>query len=146
MKQQQIVLHEASTILSHRLLRYGRLFRYVVLRHSSDLSWLSNHPLSLGKLALFLVEATSKSKRATTPLLLAAYQSLTDTYLVVAAPSKDSTLTGNVVVRSHFGLAFRRAATAVRARFKHDGFDSSLIEVKAANLKAFLQTLQTIPL
>lgn len=85
MKQQQIVMNEATTVLSHRLLHYGRRFRYVVLRHTSDLAWLSNHPLSLAKLALFLAEATRGSRRGHTPLVLAAHQSASDTYLVVAA-------------------------------------------------------------
>jgi cell division control protein 45 len=143
MKQQQIILHEATTILSHRLLRYGRRFRYVVLRHSSDLAWLSNHPLSLTKLTLFLSEATRGSKRARTPLLLAAFQALTDTYLVVVWTSNAG---GEESSRNCFGIAFRRAAQTVRARVKHDGFDSAMIEVKSEDLKGFLQTLQTIPL
>jgi cell division control protein 45 len=144
MKQQQIILHEATTILSHRLLRYGRRFRYVVLRHSSDLAWLSNHPLSLTKLTLFLSEATRGSKRGHTPLLLAAFQALTDTYLVVVWTSSDSN--EDETGRNRFGLAFRRAAQIVRARVKHDGFDSAMIEVKSEDLKGFLQTLQTISL
>ena len=47
---------------------------------------------------------------------------------------------------SRFGMAFRRATQALRARVKHDGFESSLIEIKAADLKPFLQELQTIPI
>lgn len=150
MKQQQIILHEASTILSHRLLRYGRRFRYVVLRHSSDLAWLSNHPLSLTKLTLFLSDATRTSKRSQTPLLLAAYQALTDTFLVVVWTSGSrgggDGGGGEEYGRNRFGYAFRQAAEMVRARVKHDGFESALIEIRAGDLKGFLQTLQTIPL
>lgn len=146
MRQQQVILHEATTILGHRLLRYGRRFRYVILRHGPDLAWLSNHPLSLNKLTLFLVEATRNSKRGHTPLVLAAYQSPTDTYVVIAITTTGPSQVNNDSRRNRFGLAFRRAAQTVRARVKHDGFDSAMIEVKADDLKGFLQTLQTIPL
>lgn len=85
MKQQQIILHEASNVLFHRQLRYGRRFRYVVMKHSSDLAWLASHPLSLAKLALFLVEATRSMRNGHLPLVLAANQSSLGTYKVVAA-------------------------------------------------------------
>ena len=86
MKQQQVILHEATTILSHRMIRYGRRFRYIILRHSPDIGWLANHPVSLSKLALFLVEALRGSKRAHLPLLVAAHLSgnANDTFQVVA--------------------------------------------------------------
>lgn len=154
MKQQQIILLEASTILSHRLLRYGRRFRYVILRNGSDEAWLAGHAFSLAKLALFIADATRNTRRGRLPLVVAAYSTLGDTYFVVASGTSkelDGARDADVdsiegVTRNRFGLAFRRAAQVVRARVKHDGFDTSIIEVKAEDLKSFLQTLQTIPL
>lgn len=162
MKQQQIILHEATTILSHRSLRYGRRFRYVVLRHSTDLSWLASHPFSLSKLVLFLADATRGSKRGHTPLLLAAFQSLSNSYLVVASNTlREGQEAGEgeegeeegegrehrgELARNRFGVAFRLAMRKVRARVRHDGFDSAMIEVQAEDLKGFLQMLQSIPL
>lgn len=84
MRQQQTILNEASNILSHKLIRYGRRFRHVVLRNSTDLPWLTTHPQTLTKLALFLAEATMTAPNGRTPLLLAAYQPTHDTYLVVS--------------------------------------------------------------
>ena len=144
MKQQQVILSEATMILSHRLLRYGRRFRYVVLRKGSDRDWLAGHACSLTKLALFLFDATRASNQNQKPLLLAAYNPLHDAYMVVATGAtvgSDATMRNN-----RFGAIFRRAAQMVRARVKHDGFDTAMIEVKAGDLKTFLQTLQTIPL
>jgi len=46
---------------------------------------------------------------------------------------------------SHFGMIFRQAAQQIRARVKHDGFETSVIEVNADDLKQFLHVLQTIP-
>lgn len=144
MKQQQVILVEATTILSHRLLRYGRRFRYVILRSGSDEAWLAGHALSLTKLALFVADATRNTRRSSLPLVVAAYSALGDTYFVVASGAATGATEGTA--RNRFGTAFRRAAQAVRARVKHDGFDTSMIEVKAEDLKGFLQTLQTIPL
>lgn len=154
MKQQQIILVEASTILSHRLLRYGRRFRYVVLRNGSDEAWLAGHAFSLAKLALFIADATRNTRRGKLPLVVAAYSALDDTYFVVASGTAtgldnehgDAVGATGGVMRNRFGLAFRRAAQTMRARVKHDGFDTSMIEVRAEDLKGFLQTLQSLPL
>lgn len=161
MKQQQVILHEASNIISHRQVRTGRRFRYVVLKHSSDLSWLASHPISLSKLALFLVEALRNTKKARLPLVLAAYQPQSQLYQVVATNGvRRSGTTGDEEVeddedegvadqpyqfRNHFGSSFRQAAQQIRARVKHDGFESSVIEVNADDLKQFLHVLQTVP-
>lgn len=180
MKQQQVIIHEASTIISHRQVRTGRRFRYVVLRHSSDLAWLSSHPVSLSKLALLLVEALRNNKKARLPLVLAAFQPQSQLYQVVATngyrprpddedynlhedeedeqsgfhdqPFQFRKYTPPLVNRpcsppscSHFGVSFRQAAQQIRARVKHDGFETSVIEVSADDLKQFLHVLQTIP-
>lgn len=84
MKQQQVCLQEATKIITHRLVRTGRHFRYVILRHSPDLAWLSSHPMSLSKLALFLVEAMRLTKKSALPLVLAAFQHQSQLYQVVA--------------------------------------------------------------
>ncbi len=57
---------------------------------------------------------------------------------------RDCSLTGGVLPLpfSHFGLAFRRAAQSIRARVKHDAFESAMIEVKSDDIKAFLHALQ----
>lgn len=148
MRQQQVILAEATNILSHTLLRFGRRFRYAILRHTPDLAWLSGHPLSLAKLAHFLVDALANTRRASQPLLLAAAQSTRDTYLVVAVNGSRTT-SGDQFdhqIVNRFGLAFRRVAQRTRARVKLDGFDASVIEVRSDDLKPFLQALQTIPL
>lgn len=84
MKQQQVCIQEATKIITHRLVRTGRKFRYIVLKHSTDLAWLASHPLSLSKLALFIVEAMRDTKSAHLPLVLAAFQTQSQLYQVVA--------------------------------------------------------------
>jgi cell division control protein 45 len=154
MKQHQVCLQEAAKIITHRLVRTGRRFRYIILRHSPDLAWLSSHPLSLSKLALFIVDAQRETKKAALPLVLAAFQPASQLYQVVAtngsrlaSPGSDPEAVEEdpLGFRNHFGMCFRQAAALVRARVKHDGFQSSVIEVNADDLKAFIHTLQTIP-
>lgn len=153
MKQQHVILTESTTILAHRLLRYGRRFRYVVLRNGSEVAWLAGHPFSLAKLALFIKDATRTSRRGNTPLVVAAYYGVTGTFFVVATSTSANSITRDkerdregMIPRNKFGMAFRKAAQSVRARVQHDGFDTSVIEVKEEDLKPFLQTLQTIPI
>lgn len=191
MKQQQIILQEASNILGHRLVRAGRQFRYVVLKSSvigsgngihgnsingigmgycSTLAWFTAHPLSLSKLALFLIDALKSTKKGDQPLVIAVHQSLTNTFIVVATvngnlmrekgqnPSDSSSSTSNdssslpfiasknffSSPKNRFGLAFREVTTRIRARVRHDGFETSVIEIKQEDLKLFLHTLQTL--
>ena len=132
----------------------------MVLKHSSDLSWLASHPISLSKLALFLVEALRNTKKARLPLVLAAYQPQSQLYQVVATngvrrsgsaddeeieDDDDGVADQPYQFRNHFGSSFRQAAQQIRARVKHDGFESSVIEVNADDLKQFLHVLQTVP-
>lgn len=208
MRQQQIILQQASAILSHRLIKQGKRFRYVVLKKGGisggggggisgggggdggDLAQLSGNPSSLDKLALFLVDSCRQARNGHLPLVLAALQPPTpdaptfSKYLVVTSipnslqaedededgysndndngsiSDDDIPLNRNVrtargksdnrhrfvPIHNRFGIAFRDAAIKVNARVKHDGFESSLIEVRAEDLRSFLQILQTIPL
>jgi len=43
---------------------------------------------------------------------------------------------------SKFGLAFQEAAEGAGAGAKHDMFDTSVIEVREADLTSFVETLQ----
>lgn len=193
MRQQQIILQQASMILSHRLIKQGKRFRYVVLKKGgmggsgADLAQLSGNPFALDKLALFLVDSCRQTRNGHLPLVLAALQPPTpeeptfSKYLVVTSiPNSFQVGEGEeeeewndddddgiplnrnshssqgskeknshyrfVPIHNKFGIAFRDAALKVNARVKHDGFESSLIEVRAEDLRSFLQTLQTIPL
>jgi hypothetical protein len=57
MRMHHILFKEVSTILTHRLIRLGKSFRYVILRNGSDLNWLLS-PSTLRRLCQLLVEST----------------------------------------------------------------------------------------
>lgn len=53
-------------------------------------------------------------------------------------------IVSNLLVHfSKFGMAFRMAAQRIHARVRHDGFEMAGIEVKAEDLKAFINALQS---
>jgi len=47
-----------------------------------------------------------------------------------------------MLTNSKFGLAFQEAAESAGAGAKHDMFDTSVIEVREADLTSFVETLQ----
>lgn len=57
MKQHSVVYKEVCTILSHRLIKLNKSFRYAVIKNGADLSWLSS-PSVLSRLCRFLVAST----------------------------------------------------------------------------------------
>ena len=62
-----------------------------------------------------------------------------DSYLVLgsAGVSKSGKLLKNT-----FGVAFQAAASASRARVRHDSFESNVVEVDGDDITAFLDALQ----
>ena len=43
-----------------------------------------------------------------------------------------------------FGHAFREAANQIKARFKHDGFDSAVMEIDKDDVLRFIESLHEI--
>jgi hypothetical protein len=61
-----------------------------------------------------------------------------DSYLVVGVLGKDAMYVQN---RNEFGSIFRSAAEKVQASIKHDGFESSLIEIGIEKFEDFMDEL-----
>jgi hypothetical protein len=86
-----------------------------------------------------------------TPLVLAAYQSATDKYLVVvstgicgtgqASPNVDGLAGHDPTER--FWQVFERVKEHMKLHMTHDGFDASVAEVDSGRLKEFLHLLRT---
>jgi cell division control protein 45 len=58
---------------------------------------------------------------------------------VTGKPTTDDVGGGN-----HFAHSFRRAAEHVRARFKHDSFEASVLQVAEKDLGEFMEALSDI--
>ena len=106
---------------------------------------LFTQPLSLAKLARFITEARRETgsgrwvgKRAK-PLILCALNSNRGTYMCVGVTCPGRYLD---VERSAIGTAFKDAAKEIRQfRFRHDNFDSSVIEVHKDDVLTFIHAL-----
>ena len=55
---------------------------------------------------------------------------------VTGKPQSDDTGGGN-----HFAHSFRRAAEQIRARFRHDSFEASVLQVAERDLGEFMEAL-----
>lgn len=85
MKQHTIIYKEACTILSHRLIKLGKNFRYVVIKNGPDLGWMTSIT-TITRLSKFLVESTKNQRKGSgLPLVVAIYNTLNDTFLVTSA-------------------------------------------------------------
>ena len=123
-----------------------RHFRLSVVKEGADLP-VFRHAGALTKLALWLEEAIkeeelAKGKRKHYPLVLAALNEELDMYLVVGTSVTEHVqgqTTGDV--RNKFGLAFHSIARENRARVRIDSFETSVIEVRRADLAGFLENL-----
>ena len=100
------------------------------------------HPLALTKLALFIADALREG--------IASLRHAPSKPLLIAAPNLDATPPSYLIVavlgsarcwrsggRNGFGTAFSRAAGKTNAHMAHDGFDSAVCKVAAADLERF---------
>jgi cell division control protein 45 len=118
---------------------------------------------SLARLALFLQDALRGTKKIERPLVVVGPTSTTNGVAndddgsgttnaqssndasfalvvgVTGAPRADDADGGN-----HFSQSFRRAAETARARFKHDAFEASVVQVARQNLGEFMEALSDI--
>jgi len=76
---------------------------------------------------------SAKSK----PLVISVQNShLKKTLVIAVTGAQDSDSSRNV-----FGTQFRRAAEALQIKTKHDGFDSSMIEMKNEDFRRFMEEM-----
>jgi len=97
-------------------------------------------PLSLCKLALFVVDAFACTRKnyVAKPFILAALVDANNSYLVAGVPPRRA---HEQRPRNCFSKAFREAADSVGARYRHDGFEASVIEIQTDDIKKFQEHL-----
>ena len=154
------------SIIEKHAIRTLRSFRLVILTDGPDLALFSN-PSVLTRLAMWLIDAlrdsmievekrNAQNRRArkkakqdadalpssdlpyTMPFVVAAMDQAKSTYTVVGVSG--ATDFGDVR-RNQFGLAFQEAAEKSGATTQHDRFETSVVEVAAPHLKAFVDAL-----
>eukprot|EP00808_Paulinella_micropora_P021793 g56480.t1 len=140
---QKAIVRQASAIIQKKTVQSSGPFRYVVLEDSPDQKFFS-HTLSLSKLALFMVDAHQQKRRGaretSKPFVICASLQDKKTYLLVGVTGAGSR-SSQGAAKNSFGNAFHEATNKCKARVKHDGFETSVIEVQRDDLKNFLEIL-----
>jgi cell division control protein 45 len=89
---QRAIVRTGTTVIDDRLVKTLKSFRLLVLKESPDLIFYL-HPLTLTKLALFMVTTMRESGRSNLPFVIAALDVNSDTYLIAGL---DNERTGNL--------------------------------------------------
>ncbi len=136
---QQALVREGVDLLLKKIIVRNGPFRYGLL-HESSAEPVFCHWQSLTRLALFVLEALKKPNKASKPLVLCALNRERNSYLVLGVtPAAPSTR----AKRNDFGISFHQAARLTGTDVHFHSFDSSVIEVGAADISRFLELLHS---
>ncbi|GAA6063602.1 hypothetical protein JCM10212_006219 [Sporobolomyces blumeae] len=117
-------------------------YRLAVIHSGPDLD-VFQHPSTLHRLANWLVDevritAEQTGRHKNLPVVVAALNEKTDTYLVIGVMGADDL---GDVRRNKFGQAFEAAALLSKAKAQQKYFDASIVEVRKGDLQKFLNAL-----
>ncbi|KAK3808531.1 MAG: CDC45 family [Benniella sp.] len=142
MKIQQALVRQAIAIIEKQVIITLSTCRVATLKDGPNLSIFWN-PLTLGKLAQFLVHAIREygSRRAANrpiPLVIAVLKEETQTFVVTGVHG--SPLIGEVIPNK-FGTVFEKISYNEKIPVKQLGFDKSVIEIDRDDLEAFMRCI-----
>eukprot|EP01094_Clydonella_sp_ATCC50884_P030141 TRINITY_DN9716_c0_g1_i2.p1 TRINITY_DN9716_c0_g1~~TRINITY_DN9716_c0_g1_i2.p1 ORF type:complete len:345 (-),score=105.94 TRINITY_DN9716_c0_g1_i2:102-1136(-) len=126
---QKAIVRQGAWLLDNRTIVHTGPFRYAVLNDSADQHRFT-HPLTLLKLALFLLDTI---KRGPKPIVLCALNEERNSYLIV----------GGSRGKNDFGVSFNRAARSTGARIRQHTFDGSIVELQREDLTKFIEYLHS---
>ncbi|KAL7424938.1 DNA replication initiation factor cdc45 [Cryptotrichosporon argae] len=142
------IIRQGSSILDKAIIRPLRHFRFAAISEGPDVR-LFAHPATLGRLALWLVDAyrdrwAEKDARdgkppKSLPFVVACLNQDTDRFLVVGVTGAPEF---GDVRKNKFGLAFQEAADESGATYTLDMFDTSIVEVENDHLTRFVESIQ----
>jgi len=142
-EMQQTVVKQGSHMIAKRIVTTSGVFRYAYLKDTADTHLFLNTP-TLTKLAHFLVSHyTVKFPQKPRPFVLCALDSERDLYHVVAVDGTPGTSNNGEVTTNKFGTSFDKAAEKTGARVKHDGFETSMLEVEKDDIYKFMEYLHS---
>jgi len=142
-KFQIALVNNGTSLIDKKSIIPSRNFRYSVIRSDiSDEIKYFQHPLSLEKLALFVMDTyhTSKSLKSSTklkPFILAIANTLADKFIVVGVLGSAR----SYEERNQFSIRFRMAGDKVGAKLIMNNFDDSIVEIPKNEFDSFLEEL-----
>ena len=127
-----------STIVESFSKRPASKFRYAFLAPNAQ-SHIFLQPLALGKLAQYVVDTLAALPNVSRkPLIIFVPNEANGTYLLLGTMCA---VGNNDVQKNTFGTAFRHAAEATKSRVRHDGFETSWMEIQKEDAEKFLTHL-----
>jgi cell division control protein 45 len=140
MSLQKAIVNLAISIMEKGQIIATPNLRYAYIHAEASDERLFTQPLALGKLAMFMVDVHRENgawagKRARPLVLLAERE---ETYLVVAVTCAEKE---GLAPANNFSNYFLLAAGEGRMRMKHDGFDTSVAEIRKEDATMFMENL-----
>jgi cell division control protein 45 len=144
---QKVVFNTGMAVLEKRMLKTLKIYHLVVLKDGPDDGMFRN-PLILTRLGNWILESCAEASKTLLPLVLAAFDERTDTYLVIGLapryprgrkPLED--VDQNTTLLNTFSVAFQQVANTSGAKVRIDSFESSIIEIRKEDLAPFLEKL-----
>ncbi|CDW73747.1 cell division control protein 45 [Stylonychia lemnae] len=140
---QQAIISIGTQILQKKQVKVATHFRYVMMNNESikDIQ-VFQYPMAIRRLGLFIMETYReiKCKSKDKPLVITIRNTFLGTTLIVAILGLHSNQKG-IIGKNHFGQVFHLTVEATNIRAKHDSFDSSIIEIKNEDFRAFMESL-----
>lgn len=143
---QKIIFNEGMAVFEKRSIKNLKIYRLVVLSDGPDINLFKN-PLILTRLGNWILESCAEYDNTLLPLVLAALDERTDTYLVLGlAPryprgKRSLELSQDNTLLNTFSIAFQEVASNSNAKVRIDSFESSMIEIRKEDLAPFLEKL-----
>eukprot|EP01134_Creolimax_fragrantissima_P007045 CFRG7045T1 len=136
MVQQKAVVEQVKAMSEQKAFTNTRYFRHVKTCNQYE---IFASPLMLIRLALFLCEFFAVAKPdSRKPFVVSSLIASKDVYLVVGVTGVGNHGSSK---KNPFGLVFRQAAEQINANFRHDSFDTNVIEVQRKSWEHFLLAL-----
>jgi cell division control protein 45 len=138
---QKALVSNGTSIIDKKSITPSKHFRYSIINTdtSEEIKYFQ-HPLSLEKLALFVMDTYHNSRfcknKVDKPFILAVLNSSNKTYLVAGVLGKAKEEGHD---KNPFAVRFRLSANNIGAKLLLNNFDDSIIEIPKDNFLAFLE-------
>jgi len=133
-ERQREIVDMGTRLVEKKMIQYNGFMRWAEIHQKNNFT----NPVALSKLAMFTVNAFRERypNRPRSPFILSALCSIRDCFVVVGVATSNRM---GMLVKNSFGSSFANARDAVKARTKHMGFETWVIEVQKEDLKRFLE-------
>lgn len=133
-ERQREIVDMGTRLVEKRQIAFNGFLRWAEIQQKNNFT----NPVALSKLALFIVNALRERfpNRPKCPFILSSLCSIRDCFVVVGVATSNRMGT---IVKNSFGSSFSNARDIVKARTKHMGFETWVIEVQKEDLKRFIE-------